>query len=146
MVQNSSSEEAGAESLIVCRGGRVCRGAWTWSGGVKVCKGGFSCRGWAVLLAGDVAGEDQEVATLAQADLAELDEEQEGDTLRSSELMEILSNTSQAAQSLIVCRGARLCRGGWSWRGAVRFCRGGFYCRPTWREAVPVDDVFCFSP
>lgn len=130
---NSTGEGEGAESLIVCRGGKVCRGAWTWSGGVKVCRGGFSCRGWAALLVEDVEGEGQGVATLARADLAERDPEQEGDSFNSSDLMEILSNTSQAAQSLIVCRGARVCRGGWSWRGAVKFCRGGFSCRRTWR-------------
>merc|ERR1711972_614650 len=137
-VQNSSSEEAGAESLIVCRGGKVCRGAWTWSGGVKVCKGGFSCRGWAALLAEDVEGEDQGVATLAWADLVEPGPEQEGETFDSSELMDILSNTSQAAQSLIVCRGGRVCLGGWSWRGTVKFCRGGFSCRSTFRRRRPL--------
>merc|ERR1712207_63974 len=121
-----------AQSLIVCRGARVCRGAWTWHGGAKVCRGGFYCRGGVALLAEDVEGDDQAATASAMADLAERGVEPEVALMKSSELAEILTNTSQATQSLIVCRGARVCRGGWTWRGRVRFCRGGFFCRPSW--------------
>merc|ERR1719343_1764953 len=110
--------EEAAQSLIVCRGAKVCRGAWTWSGQVKVCRGGFYCRGGAVLLlAEDSDGENQEEeAASTLANLTGSDSEHEGEAFSSSELMEILTNTSEAAQSLIVCRGARVCRGGWIFR------------------------------
>jgi len=132
-VQNSTGVEEAAQSLIVCRGAKVCRGAWTWSGARKVCRGGFYCRGWAALLVEEVAGEDQVEATSAPADLADGGSEHGGEPTNASELLEILTNASQAAESLIVCRGARVCRGGWSWFGRTRVCRGGFFCRPGWR-------------
>merc|ERR1719343_421161 len=132
-VQNSTGAEEAAQSLIVCWGAKVCRGTWTWLGHRRVCRGGFYCRGWAVLLAEDVEGEGQEETTSAPADPAERNSEHEGEPMNASELMEILTNTSTAAQSLIVCQGARVCRGGWSWFGRRRVCRGGFFCRPGWR-------------
>merc|ERR1712151_1388875 len=106
-----------------------------------VCKGGFYCRGSAVFLAEDSEGEDQEgeaaaaamVADPPEADVTESGSEHEEAEMNSSELMKILTNTSEATESLIVCRGARVCRGGWTWRRRVRFCRGGFFCRPGWR-------------
>merc|ERR1719174_3416289 len=96
-----------AQSLIVCRGAKVCRGAWTWHGGAKVCRGGFYCRGAVALLAEDVEDDDQAETTSAMADLAERGSEREVAPMNSSELMDVLTNTSQAAQSLIVCRGAK---------------------------------------
>jgi len=132
-VQNSTGAEEAAESLIVCRGARVCRGAWTWFGHRRVCRGGFACRGWALLLAEDVEGDHLEETASAPADPAERSSEHEGEPMNSSELMEILTNTSTAAESLIVCRGARVCRGRWTWFGRRRVCRGGFFCRPGWR-------------
>jgi len=136
LLEDATNATGGAEatqSLIVCRGGKVCRGAWTWSGSVRVCRGGFVCRGWAAVLAEDVEGEEQQAqAASMPADLAE--GEGEGEPFNSSQLLEILTNTSHATQSLIVCRGARVCRGGWTWRGRVRVCRGGFFCRRSfWR-------------
>jgi len=131
--RNSTGVEEAAQSLIVCRGAKVCRGSWTWYGRRKVCRGGFYCRGWAALLAEDVEAEGQEEAAFAPADLVGRGSEHEDELMNSSELMEILTNNSQAAQSLIVCRGARVCRGGWTWRGRRRFCRGGFFCRSGWR-------------
>jgi len=134
--QNATGAEEAADSLIVCRGGKVCHGGWTWSGHVRVCRGGFYCRGGAVLLLAEASeGEDQEVeeAASAPADLLEGSSEHEGEPMSSAELMKILTNTSEASESLIVCRGARVCRGGWTWWGGVRSCRGGFFCRPSWR-------------
>lgn len=142
-----------AESLIVCRGGKVCRGAWTWHGHVKQCSGGFYCRRGAVLLLADDSqrGDQEEEAdadsTLAdffaenssepedeamqsaRADFfAENSSDTEGEAMNSSDLIKILTNTSEAAESLIVCGGGRVCRGGWSWVGGFRRCRGGFVC------------------
>jgi hypothetical protein len=133
-LQNAAGAEEAAESLIVCRGGKVCRGAWTWRGGVRVCSGGFYCRSGALLLlaessdAGDQE-EDEAAAAPALADFMESGSEQESEAMNSSELMELLTNSSEAAESLIVCRGGRVCRGAWTWRGGVRVCSGGFYCR-----------------
>jgi len=146
-----------AESLIVCRGGKVCRGAWTWHGHVKECSGGFYCRRGAVLLlADDSQRGDQEEEADANATLADFfaenssepeDEamqsaradffaenssEIEGEAMNSSDLIKILTNTSEAAESLIVCGGGRVCRGGWFWAGGFRRCRGGFVCGGRW--------------
>ena len=131
VAENLPPAARSAESLIVCRGAKVCRGAWTWYGGKKVCRGGFSCRGWAALVAEDAEVEEHDEAVSAAADPAEGSAEFAGQAFEPSELMAILTNTSQAAESLIVCRGARVCHGGWSWRGRVRVCRGGFRCRPV---------------
>merc|ERR1712207_103476 len=90
-----------AQSLIVCRGAKVCRGAWTWHGGAKVCRGGFYCRDGVALLAEGTEGDDQVETTFASADLAERSWERQGELMNSSE-MDVLTNTSQAAQSLIV--------------------------------------------
>merc|ERR1711933_617127 len=117
-----------AQSLIVCRGAKVCRGEWTWHGGARVCRGGFYCRDGVALLAEGTEGDDQVETTFASADLAERSWERRGELMNSSE-MDVLTNTSQAAQSLIICRGARVCRGAWTWRGGAKVCRGGFYCR-----------------
>merc|ERR1711972_102891 len=83
-VQNSTGAEEAAQSLIVCRGAKVCRGAWTWLGGRRVCRGGFSCRGWAVLLAEDVEGEDQEETAAAPADPAERSAEHDDEPMNVS--------------------------------------------------------------
>merc|ERR1711933_646928 len=85
-----------AQSLIVCRGAKVCRGAWTWHGGAKVCRGGFYCRGGVALLAEGTEGDDQVETTFAPADLAERSWESEVAPMNSSE-MDVLTNTSQAA-------------------------------------------------
>jgi len=142
-----------AESLIVCRGGKVCRGAWTWHGHVKECSGGFYCRRGAVLLlADDSQAEDQEEEADANSTLAdffaensseledeamqsaradffaETSSETEDEAMNSSDLIKILTNTSDAAENLIVCGGGRVCRGGWFLVGGFRRCRGGFVC------------------
>jgi len=142
-----------AESLIVCNGGKVCRGAWTWHGHVRECSGGFYCRRGAVLLLADgsESGEqedeananstledffaenssepDDEAMQSARADFFSEDKsETEGEAMNSSDLMKILTNTSEAAESLIVCAGGRVCRGGWFFLGGFRRCRGGFVC------------------
>ena len=117
-----------AESLIVCRGAKVCRGAWISCGGRRVCRGGFYCRGWAALVAEDARVEEHDEAVSAAADLKDDGAEVEGGAFKPSELMAILTSTSRAAESLVVCRGARVCRGGWTWHGRARVCRGGFSC------------------
>jgi len=146
-----------AESLVVCRGGKVCRGAWTWHGHVKECSGGFYCRRGAVLLlADDSQSGDQEEEADANATLADFFAENssepedeamqsaradffaenssgtEDEATNSSDLIKILTNTSEAAESLIVCAGGRVCHGGWFWTGGFRRCRGGFVCGGRW--------------
>jgi len=61
---------------------------------------------------------------------ADLDAENETAVL-SSEPLEDATNVSQAITSMIYCVHGSVCRGGWTWTGPKKVCRGGFYCAPT---------------
>merc|ERR1711972_645361 len=39
------------------------------------------------------------------------------------------TGAEEAAESLIVCQGAKVCDGTWAWSGGRKVCRGGFSCQ-----------------
>jgi len=125
------------DSLVVCHGARVCRGAWTWVGGVRTCRGGFYCSSWALVLgSGNV--EPTEVVTPkddrtgappeSQGEVAEPDDLEAMDSLEREAQSLAEGGEAESAESLCICRGVRVCRS-WVWYGGARVCRGGFYCR-----------------
>merc|ERR1711923_229075 len=69
---------------------------------------------------------------------AYLDVENETAVL-SSEPLEDATNVSQAITSMIYCVHGSVCRGGWTWTGPKKVCRGGFYCAPTMAFAADLN-------
>merc|ERR1712224_5266 len=69
---------------------------------------------------------------------ADLDVQNETAVL-SSEPLEDATNVSQAIASMIYCVHGSACRGGWTWTGPKKVCRGGSYCAPTMAFAADLD-------
>mmetsp|Transcript_100060 Transcript_100060/g.288921 ORF Transcript_100060/g.288921 Transcript_100060/m.288921 type:complete len:169 (-) Transcript_100060:191-697(-) len=112
------------ESLIDCEGEAVCHGGWTQAHGVRTCHGAMCCAPNAMVLATGVGADAAEASEATEPEAEEM-EKALGDSVDGEDLVML-----NAFSSMWSCRGVRVCRGGWSWRGSVRVCRGGFYCRP----------------
>ncbi|CAE8591734.1 unnamed protein product, partial [Polarella glacialis] len=123
IVYDSENVSHSFGNSIVCHYGQLCNGGWALrTSEVKVCMGDIVCAKPDAVAQGHEGQGNKNMElpsdVLEQAQLLD----------NKSDAARDLANISQSLGNLIVCRGARVCHGGWTWRGRGKVCRGGFAC------------------